>query len=186
MGLRPTTAKLFGFKDDEVLVESLQGGVGQASGAVEDRTAKKDHIEPLDERAARKAVKERLLVEAAGVEVGIAKRCDDRWILQALVADDQLGLHGRVEIMFLDPTSDAFGEREVIERIIKLGDLTIDLEDFIDSSGIAGALGTDEAYVEGRDLSVLKPGVEEKVAAAYPKCCGLIRSGKSDLLHLVG
>ena len=94
MSLYSAATKLFGLEDDEVLVEGLQGGVGEAGGAVEDRAAKEDHVEPLDERAAGKAVEDGLLMEAAGVEVRVAKGCNERWILQALVADDQLGLHG--------------------------------------------------------------------------------------------
>ena len=88
--------------------------------------------------------------------------------------------------MLLDPASDAFGEREVIERIAELGNGTIDLEDLVDGAGVAGAFGTDEADVVGRDLGVLEPGVEEEVAAAHAKCCGLTGGCKSDLPHLAG
>jgi hypothetical protein len=93
VSLCSAAAKLFGLEDDEVLVEGLQGGVSEPGGAVEDCSAKKDHVEPLDERAAGKAVEDGLLVEAAGVEVGVAECGDERWVLKALIADDQLGLH---------------------------------------------------------------------------------------------
>src|ERR1700761_1786469 len=179
MNLRSAAAKLFGLENDEVLIECLKGGVGEAGGAVEDCAAEEDHIEPLDERPAGKAVEDCLLMDASGVKVGVAQCGDERWVLQALVADDQLGLHGGVEIVLLDPTSDAFGEWEVIERIAQLSDGAVDLEDLVDGAGVAGALGTDEANVEGRDLGVLEPGVEEEVAAAHTKRCGLIRGSKS-------
>jgi len=94
VSLCSATAKLLGLEDDEVLVEGLQGGVGEAGGTVEDRAAKEDHVEPLDERTAGKAVEDGLLVAATGVEVRVAEGCDERWVLQALVADDQLGFHG--------------------------------------------------------------------------------------------
>ena len=74
----------------------------------------------------------------------------------------------------------------MIERIAELGDGAVDLEDLVDGPGVAGAFGTDETDVEGRDLGVLEPGVEEEVAAAYAKCCGLTGGRKSDLLHLAG
>jgi hypothetical protein len=88
--------------------------------------------------------------------------------------------------VLLDPASDAFREREVIERIAEFGNRAIDLEDLVDGAGVAGAFGTDEADVEGRDLGVLEPCVEEEVAAAHAECCGLTGSRKSDLLHLAG
>src|SRR2546423_15572249 len=66
-------AEFFGFEDDEVFVEGLQGGVGEAGCAVEDGAAAQDHVEPLEERAAGKAIEDGFLVEAAGVEVGGAE-----------------------------------------------------------------------------------------------------------------
>ena len=94
MSLCSAATKLFGLEDDEVFVESLKGSVGEAGGAVEDGAAKEDHVEPLDERPAGKTIEDGLLVESARVKVGSAEGCDERWVLQALVADDQLGLHG--------------------------------------------------------------------------------------------
>ena len=70
--LGTTTTKLLCFQDDEVFVERLQGGVGEAGCAIEDSAAEEHHVEPLDEGAAGQLIEERLLVEAAGVEVGIA------------------------------------------------------------------------------------------------------------------
>ena len=81
MSLCSAAAKLLGLEDDEVLVEGLQGGVGETGGAVEDRTAKEDHVEPFDERSAGKAIEDGLLVEAAGVEVRAAERCNQRRVL---------------------------------------------------------------------------------------------------------
>jgi len=74
----------------------------------------------------------------------------------------------------------------VIERIAELGDGAVDLEDLVDGPGVAGAFGTDETDVEGRDLGVLEPGVEEKVTTTYAKCCGLVGGRKRDLLHFAG
>ncbi len=149
MSLCSAAAKLFGLEDDEVLVEGLQGGVGEAGGAVEDGAAEEDHVEPLEERTAGEAVEDGLLVEAAGVEVRVAEGGDERGVLQALAADDQLGFHGGVEVVLLDPAGDAFGEGEVIEGIAEFGDGAVDLEDLVDGAGVAGALGADETDVEG-------------------------------------
>ena len=88
--------------------------------------------------------------------------------------------------MLLDPARDPFGEGIVVERVAEFGDGAIDLEDLVDGAGVAGAFGTDEADVEGRDLGVLEPGIEEEVAAADAKCCCLTGGRKSDLLHLAG
>lgn len=144
----------------------MQGGVGEAGRAVEDRASDPDHVEPLEERAGGKAIEDGLLVETAGVEVGIAKGGEYRGVLQALVAGDQLGFHGGVEIVLLDPLSYAFGEGIVVERIAEAADSAVDLEYFVDGPGVVGAFGTDEADVEGRELGVLEPGAEEVVAAA--------------------
>src|SRR6266567_4389722 len=59
-----------GLEDDEVLVKRLQGGVGEAGGAVEDGSADEHHVETLDDGAAGEAVEDGLLVEAADVEGG--------------------------------------------------------------------------------------------------------------------
>jgi len=73
LSLRSAAAKLFSLEDDEVLVEGLQGGIGEAGGAVEDGAAEEDHVHPLEERAGRETVEDGLLVEAAGVKVGVAE-----------------------------------------------------------------------------------------------------------------
>jgi hypothetical protein len=75
-GSGSAAAELSGLEDDEVLVEGLQGGVRDASGAVEDGAAEEDHVHPLEEWASWEAVEDGLLVEAAGVEVGVAE-CGD-------------------------------------------------------------------------------------------------------------
>src|SRR5260370_39247388 len=88
-----TAAEFLSLEDDEVFVEGLQGGVGEAGRAVEDRAAAQDHVEPLEERAAGKAIEDGLLVEAAGGEVGVAEGGEQRTVVQALAADEQLGFH---------------------------------------------------------------------------------------------
>ena len=55
----------------------------------------------------REAVEDCLLVEAAGVEVGVAESCDEGGGLEALVVRDQLGFHGGVDVVFVDPVGDA-------------------------------------------------------------------------------
>ena len=72
MRLRSAASKLFGLEDDEVLIEGLQGGVGETGGAVENSSANEHHVSPLDSGAAWKAVEDGLLVETAGVEVWVA------------------------------------------------------------------------------------------------------------------
>ncbi len=67
--------------------------------------------------------------------------------------------------MLLDPAGDALGEGVMVERVAEFGDWAIDFEDLVDGAGVAGALGADEADVEGGYLCVLEPGVEEEVAA---------------------
>jgi len=66
-------AEFLRLDDDEVLVEGLQGGVGEAGYAIKDCATDPDHVEPLEERAGGKAIEDGLLVEAAGVEVGVAE-----------------------------------------------------------------------------------------------------------------
>ena len=75
-GSGSAAAELSGLEDDEVLVEGLQGGVRDASGAVEDGAAEEDHVQPLEEGASGEAVEDGLLVEASGVEVGVAEGGD--------------------------------------------------------------------------------------------------------------
>ena len=116
-GSGAATAEFFRLEDNEVLVEGLEGGVGETSCAVEDGSAEKDHVEPLKERAAGETVEEGLLVEAAGVEVGVAKSGSERGVLQALTAEDQFRLHGGVDVVLLDPVGDAFGEGVVVKRV---------------------------------------------------------------------
>jgi hypothetical protein len=186
MRLCAATAKLVGLENDEVLVEGLQGGVGEASDAVKDRSAEEDHVEPLDERAAGQAVEDGLLVEAARVEVWVAEGCDEGGILQALVADDQFGLHGGVEVVLLDPAGDALGEGVVIEWVAEFSYGAVDLEDFVDGASVAGVLRAYEADVEGRYLRVFEPSAEEEVATSYAEGRGLVGRGESQLLHLAG
>ena len=178
--------KFLALENDEVLVEGLEGGVGEARGAVEDGPAKEDHVKPLEQGTAGKAVEDGFLVEAAGVEVGVAECGEEGRVLQALVAGDKLGLHGGVLVVFGDPVSDAFREGIVVERIAEVGDDAFDLEDLVDGSCIAGTLGTYETDVKGRDLGVLEPGIEEVVAAAYAECGCFWRGGEGELLHLAG
>ena len=103
-------AEFLVLKGDEVFVEGLQGGVGEAGGAVQDGTAEEDHVEPLQKRAAGKAVEDGLLMESASVEVRVAESGYQGWILQSLIAGDELGLHGGVEVVLLDPRHGIGGE----------------------------------------------------------------------------
>ena len=138
------------------------------------------------EGAGGKAVEDRFLVEAAGVEVWIAEGSEERGVLQALVADDELGLHGGVLVVLFYPAGDAFGEGEVIEWVAEIGDGAIDLDDFVDRAGVAGAFRADEADVERRELSVPEPRAEEEVAAAKAEAGDLVGSSECKLLHLTG
>jgi hypothetical protein len=149
-GSGSAAAEFLRLDDDEVLVEGLQGGVGEAGGAVKDGSAREHHVEPLEERAAGHAVEEGLLVEATGVEVGVPKCGSQGWVLQALVAGDQSGFHGGVEVVLLDPLGDALREREVVEGVAEAGDGAVDFEDLVDGAGVVGAFGTDQADVIGR------------------------------------
>ena len=180
MCLGSAALELFGFEDDQVLVEGLQGGVGQAGTAVEDRPADEDHVEPLDERAGGEAVEDGLLVEAAGVEVGVAEGGHQRGVLEALLFIDELGFHGGVGVVLGDPVGDALGEREVIERVAQIGYRAFDFDYLVDGAGVAAALGADEADVVGGDLGVLEPGAEEEVAAAEAEAGDLetVRRGR--------
>jgi len=73
--------------------------------------------------------------------------------------------------VLLDPFGNALGEGEVIERVAKICDGAVDFEDFIDGSGVVGAVGTDKTDVVGRELGVFEPGAEEMVAAADAEGC---------------
>ena len=74
----------------------------------------------------------------------------------------------------------------MIEGIAEAGGGAVDFEDFVDGAGVVGAVGADEADVIGRDLGVLKPGVEEEVATADAKGGDFIGGGEGELLHLAG
>ena len=67
--------EILSLQHDEVLVKGLEGGVGEAGGAVEDGSADKQHVEPLDERAGRETVEEGFLVEATLVEIFRGEGC---------------------------------------------------------------------------------------------------------------
>ncbi len=75
--------------------------------------------------------------------------------------------------MLGDAVGDALGEGVVVEGIAEVGDGAFDLDDLVDGTGVAGAFGADEADVEGGDLGVLEPGVEEEVAAAEAEAADL-------------
>ncbi len=120
----------------------MQGGVGEAGCAVEDGAAEEHHVEPLDDRAAGQAVEESLLVEAAGCGSRGSRRAVAReGVLQALVADDELGFHGGVLVVLLDPAGEAFGEGVVVEGVGEFGDGAVDLDDLVDGAGVAGRAG---------------------------------------------
>ena len=74
----------------------------------------------------------------------------------------------------------------MVERVAEIGDGAVDFEDFVDGSGVAGALGADEADVVGRDLRVPEPGVEEKVPAAETEAGDFGGCREGELLHLAG
>jgi len=179
-------AEFSGLEDDEVFVDGLEGGVGQAGGAVEDGSAEEDHVKPLEDGPPGNAVEDGLLVETASVEVGMAESGEEGRVLQALVAGDELCFHGGVLVVFGEPVSDALREGIVVEWIAEVGDRAIDLEDLVDGAGVACAFGADEADVKGRDLRVLEPGVEEVVAAAQAEGGGLARGSEGKLLHFAG
>jgi len=95
----------------------LESRVGKTCGTVQDGSAEEDHVEPLEDGASGETVEDGLLVEAAGVEVGIAQSSAERGTLQALIADDKLGFHGGVLVVLGDPVGYAFGKWVVVERI---------------------------------------------------------------------
>jgi len=69
--------------------------------------------------------------------------------LQALIADDELGFHGGVLVVLGDPVGDALGEGVVVEGVAEVGDGAVDFDYLVDSAGVTGAFGADEADVEG-------------------------------------
>lgn len=97
-----------GFDDDEVLVDRLEGGAGEAWAAVEDGSAEEDQVEPLDDGAAGKAIEDGLLVDAAGVKVGVAEGGPEGWGLQDLLAVNDLGFERGVAVVLVEPVGDAF------------------------------------------------------------------------------
>ena len=107
-------------------------------------------------------------------------------VLEALAEVDEVGFHGGVEVVFLHPVADAFGEGEVVERVVQRADGAGDLEDLVDGAGVVGAIGADQADVEGRDLGVSEPGTEEEVAAAELKGGGVGWAGEDGALHFGG
>jgi len=179
-------AEFFGFKDDHIFVEGLQGGVGEAGGSVEDGAAEDDHVEPFDEGAGGEAIEDGLLVEATGVEVGVAKGGAERGVGEALLAVDEFGLHGGVEVVLGDPVGDSLGEGVVVEGVAEFGDGAVDLDDLVDGAGVFAALGADEADIEGGDLGVFEPGVEEEVAATEAEGGDFGWGSEGELLHFAG
>jgi hypothetical protein len=69
-------------------------------------------------------------------------------------------------------------------RGCEVGDGALDLDDLVDSAAVAGALGADEADVEGGDLGVFEPGSEEEVAAAQAESADFIGGREGLLLEL--
>lgn len=120
------------------------------------------------------------------MEVRAGEGGAEGWVLEALAEVDEVGFHGGVEVVFPYPVADAFGEGEVVERVVQMGDGAADLEDLVDGAGVVGAIGADEADVEGGDLGVLKPGAEEEVAAAELKGGGAGWAGEDGALHFGG
>jgi len=69
---------------------------------------------------------------------------------------------------------------------VEVGDGAGELEVLVDGASVVGALGADEAEIEGRELGVFDPGVEEEVAAAEAEA-GEIGGewGGEAMVHLV-
>ena len=44
------------------------------------------------------------------------------WTLKALLLVDQLGFHGAVTVVLVDPVGEAFGKWKVVERVAEVGD----------------------------------------------------------------
>jgi len=97
-----------GLEDDEVLVDGLEGGVGEAGGAVEQGAAEEDEVEPLHEGAGGQTVEEGLLVEASVVEVRVGEGGAEGWVGEGLAIVDELGFEGGVQVVFVNPVGDAF------------------------------------------------------------------------------
>ncbi len=74
----------------------------------------------------------------------------------------------------------------MIQGLLQVRDCAVDLEDFVDTAGVAGARGADQADVEGAELRVPKPGVEEEVAAAEAVGGDGVGSGVGDVLEFEG
>ena len=68
---------------------------------------------------------------------------------------DELGFHGGVQVVLGDPVGDAFREWEVVEGGGEVGDGAFDFEHLVDGSGVAAALGADEADVVRGDCACL-------------------------------
>ena len=147
--LRVAAGKFAGFENDEVLVEGLEGGVGETGDAVEDCATDEDEIEPFEEGTGGEAIEDGLLVAAAAMEVGMGECGAKGGVLEGLAADDESSFEGGVEVVPVDPVGDAFREGEVVEGVVEVGDGAVDFEDFVDSTGVASTLGADEAEVEG-------------------------------------
>ena len=177
-------AQFAGLEDDEVLVDGLQEGVGEAGVSVEDGSAEEEHVEELDEGAGGELVEEGLLVEAAGMEVRVAEGGAEAGVGEALLRVDERGFHGAVTVVLFDPVGDALGEGEVVERLVEGVDGAGDFQDFVDGAGVADALRADETDVEGAELGMLQPGVEEEVPAAETEGGDGRGCGLDDRLHL--
>ena len=64
-------AEFAGFEDDEVLVDGLEEGVGDAGAAVEEGATEEEHVGECEDGAGGELVEEGFLVEAAGGEGGV-------------------------------------------------------------------------------------------------------------------
>ena len=72
----------------------------------------------------------------------------------------------------------------MVERGGKLENGAVDFEDLIDGAAVAGAFGADEADVEGRNLRMFQPGIEEEVAATETVATGRGYRDRDCLEHL--
>jgi hypothetical protein len=168
-----TALELFGFKDDEVFVDGLQGGVGEAGGAVEEAAFDDVEKDEFDERAAWEAVEEFLLVEAALVKIFHRERGTEMGedasggCVGLPVGEDLLGLKGGVLVVAVEPVAVALAEGVVIEIAGDAADGAVGDGDGVDEALVAQVGGKKEAQVEGRGLDVFEPGAVEEVAALY-------------------
>ena len=147
----------------------MQQGVTETGAAIEEAALEPIKQQELQHGASRQTIEERLLVQAALVKVPRGQGDSQRGMLQSLAAVDQLRFQGGVTIMAIDPVRDALRKRVVIERTGKLGNVAVDLDHLINRAGVTGAFRTHQADIEGRDLRVPEPGVEQEVAAAKAK-----------------